>query len=215
MPHVSSPCMSVRRSKTGFFVLTVLIIALVASAGCSRESPASPSPYSGTYSTPVTSIQAPEEAPAHLAVRVDSLSEGDPLPAAYTCTGTSESPPVSWSGIPPGTKSLVLILEDPDAPQGTFTHWLVYNIPPAPGGLERGQPYAKVLQDGSQQGTGSSGERGYYPPCPPPGPIHRYIFRLYALDWYPALPAADRAAIDNAIDGHMLATAEFTTTFRR
>ena len=146
---------------------------------------------------------------------MDSLRSGSPLPDAYTCKGAGESPPVSWSGIPGEAGSLVLIAEDPDAPNGLFTHWLVYNIPPGPGGLAQGQPNAKVLANEAQQGESSNGFRGYYPPCPPVGPAHRYTFRLYALDMYLPLPAADRAAIDQAMDGHTLAETEFITTFRR
>jgi Raf kinase inhibitor-like YbhB/YbcL family protein len=147
---------------------------------------------------------------------VDSLSPGAALPDVYTCKGAGESPKVSWSGIPDGTKSLVLIVDDPDAPAGTFTHWLVYNIPPRSGELAQGQPNVKVLSDEAQQGESSTGERGYKPPCPPPiGSTHRYIFHLYALDLYLPLPTADRAAIDQAMAGHILAKTEFTTTFRR
>jgi hypothetical protein len=125
------------------------------------------------------------------------------------------SPQVSWSGIPAGTKSLVLILEDPDATTGTFTHWLVFNIPPTSGELAQGQSNEKVLSNEAQQGESSNGQRGYYPPCPPPGSTDRYIFHLYALDTYFALPTADRSAIDQAMSGHMLAKTEFTTTFTR
>jgi Raf kinase inhibitor-like YbhB/YbcL family protein len=146
---------------------------------------------------------------------VASLSPGTSLPEVYTCKGASESPEVSWSGIPAGTKSLVLILEDPDAPSGKFTHWLVYNIPPQSGELAQAQPNAKVLSNEAQQGESSTGFRGYYPPCPPVGSTHRYIFRLYALDLYLALPTADRAAIDQAMADHTLAKTEFTTTFGR
>jgi Raf kinase inhibitor-like YbhB/YbcL family protein len=146
---------------------------------------------------------------------VDTLSTGAALPDVYTCKGAGESPEVAWSGIPAGTKSLVLILDDPDAPAGTFTHWLVYNIPPGCGDLAQGQPNVKVLSNDAQQGESSTGSRGYFPPCPPIGSTHRYIFHLYAADIYLALPTADRAAIDEALNGHTLAKTEFTTTFKR
>jgi Raf kinase inhibitor-like YbhB/YbcL family protein len=96
-----------------------------------------------------------------------------------------------------------------------FTHWLVYNIPPTSGELAQGQPNAKVLSNEAQQGESSTGQRGYYPPCPPPGSTHRYIFHLYALDWYLSLPTADRASINDALNGHTLAKTEFVTTFTR
>ena len=144
----------------------------------------------------------PGASPVTLTLSVDSLSPGSVLPDVYTCKGAMESPNVAWSGIPAGAKSLVLILEDPDAPTGIYTHWLVYNIPPVDGELGQGQTNAKVLADEAQQGESSTGERGYTPPCPPIGSEHRYIFRLYAADIYLALPTADRTAIDQALSGH-------------
>jgi Raf kinase inhibitor-like YbhB/YbcL family protein len=114
-----------------------------------------------------------------------------------------------------GTKSLVLIVHEPDATSGTFTHWLVYNIPPGSGELAQGQSNAKVLSNEAQQGESSTGFRGYYPPCPPIGSTHRYIFRLYAVDIYLVLPTADREAIDRALNGHTLTKTEFTATFKR
>ncbi|MDD1680158.1 MAG: YbhB/YbcL family Raf kinase inhibitor-like protein [Methanoregula sp.] len=146
---------------------------------------------------------------------MDSLSPGSVLPDVYTCKGTMASPQVAWSGIPEGTKSLVLILEDPDAPNGVYTHWLVYNIPPLDGEIAQGQTNAKVLSNGAQQGESSNGFRGYYPPCPPIGSTHHYLFRLYALDLYLTLPTADRAAIDQALASQTIAQTEFITTFSR
>ena len=105
--------------------------------------------------------------PGALTIRVASPSMGSVLPDIYTCKGSGESPAVSWDGIPPGTKSLVLILDDPDAPNGRFTHWIVFNIPPESRELTQAQPNTKVLANGAQQGDTSTGSRGYYPPCPP------------------------------------------------
>jgi len=167
----------------------------------------------------VPSVQQPVQSVAlsgTLTLTVDSLSPGNSLPKVYTCDGSGESPEVSWSGIPVGTKSLVLIVDDPDAPTGTFTHWLVYNIPPTSGGLAQGPTSAtKVLSNDAQQGESSNGFRGYYYPCPPPGSTHRYIFRLYAADIYITLPTADRAAIDKALNEHTLEKTEFITTYTR
>jgi hypothetical protein len=146
---------------------------------------------------------------------VDALEPGASLPAIATCTGAGESPEVSWSTIPAGTKSLVLILDDPDAPGGTFTHWIVYNIPPTAGSLARAQPNQKVLDNGANVGENSGGSRGYYPPCPPVGSTHRYIFRLYAVDMDVTLPTAGRDAIDGALIGHTINHVEFVTRFGR
>jgi Raf kinase inhibitor-like YbhB/YbcL family protein len=193
------------------FVLPALFLSvLLVFGGCTSTTSAPASP-SVQYSQPV---QTPASSGA-LALSVGSLSPGSVLPDAYTCKGAGESPPVSWSGVPEGTKSLVLILDDPDAPAGIFTHWLVFNIPPQSGGIDKGQSYAKVIANGAQQGESTPGSRGYYYPCPPPGSTHRYIFRLYALDEILVLPTADRAAIDTALSGHTITRTEFLTTVSR
>ena len=192
----------------------VIIIAGVFFSGCistrpQSEIPAAPSPVqSGTQTMSVSS-------PGEFSIRVDSLTDGSVLPDVYTCKGASESPEVSWDGVPAGTKSLVLILCDPDAPGGRFTHWIVYNIPPVSGELARAQPNIKVLANGAQQGDTSAGSRGYYPPCPPVGTTHRYMFRLYAVDMDITQPTADRDSIDWALTGHTIAETRFTTTFKR
>ena len=186
----------------------VLFIAVVV-AGCTSSIPPSP------QATTVPPGPAGPVGSSGMIVRVGSLNPGDPVPAIYTCAGASETPPVSWENIPPGTKGLVLILDDPDAPRGTFTHWILYNIPPAPGEFAAGQPDMKVLPDGAQQGVSSSGLRGYYPPCPSDGKQHRYIFHLYAADTDIAMPTADRASIDAALAGHTVAETDFVTTFKR
>lgn len=117
--------------------------------------------------------------------------------------------------IPGGTKSLVLILDDPDAPAGTFTHWIVYNIPPVAGGFSAGIPDKNVPDNGAQVGNNSAGSRGYYPPCPPIGSTHRYVFRLYAVDMDITQPIANRESVDGALSGHTIAETEFVTYFRR
>jgi len=122
--------------------------------------------------------------------------------------------------VPAGTKSLAVILDDPDAPSGTFTHWtfthwILYNIPATTLSIDSDQPNAKVLSDGTQVGTNTAGSRGYYPPCPPVGTTHRYLFRLYAVDMAISQPTADRASIDWALSGHTLGEAQVTTTFTR
>jgi len=146
---------------------------------------------------------------------VDGIPDGSALPKEYTCTGSSLTPGISWTNVPQGTKGLVFILDDPDAPSGTFTHWLLYNIPVTTVGIDPDQPNGKVLSNGAQVGTNSAGSRGYYPPCPPVGTTHRYVFRLYAVDMAIAQPSADRASIDQALDGHMLGETQVTTTFTR
>lgn len=201
--------------QTWWIVTGVLILAFLTAAGCT-----SPSPGGGNPITPATPLGRVMESPSSIVSGMFSLHVADlkpdaTLPALYTCAGTSESPELSWENIPAGTKSLVLILEDPDA-HPTFIHWLVYNIPPESRVLSRNQPNAKALVDGSQQGDSSAGSRGYYsPPCPPPGPPHHYVFRLFAVDMDITQPTADRASIDWALTDHTLGEAKFVTTFGR
>jgi Raf kinase inhibitor-like YbhB/YbcL family protein len=201
--------MHIRRS----VLLAVIIIVVVLAGGCMSSAPSSP--VSPAPSQPGEKQATSPALPGSFTIRAASLTPGSVLPDVYTCKGASESPEVAWDGIPPGTKSLALILDDPDAPDGRFTHWLVFNIPPDSSGLTRAQPNAKVLANGAQQGETSAGSRGYYPPCPPIGTTHRYVFRLYAVDMDITQPTADRDSIDWALTGHTLAKTEFTTTFRR
>jgi Raf kinase inhibitor-like YbhB/YbcL family protein len=194
-------------------LLAVFIIVVAISGGCTSPAPSSfgsssPSP---PVNQQVVSIVPPET----LMIRAASLTPGSVLPDIYTCKGASESPEVAWSGVPNSTKSLVLILDDPDAPNGRFTHWIVFNIPPDSHGFSRAQPNTKVLENGAQQGRNSGGSRSYYPPCPPIGTTHRYVFRLYAVDMDITQPTADRESIDWALTGHTIAETEFTTKFRR
>lgn len=194
-------------------ILTVIIIIVVLAGGCISSAPSSP--VSPAPSKPADQGASSTAPPGAFSIRAASLVPGSVLPDVYTCKGASESPEVTWDGVPAGTKSLALILDDPDAPGGRFTHWLVFNIPPDSRGLPRAQPNAKVLANGAQQGETSGGSRGYYPPCPPIGTSHRYVFRLYAVDMDITQPTADRESIDWALTGHTLAQAEFTTTFKR
>lgn len=201
-----------------FMLFAVILSALVIFGGCNSTTPPSTVQPPSDNSQPTQSGLQPVQSTGPsgvLTISVDSLSPGSVLPDVYTCKGVSKSPEVSWSNIPAAAKSLVLILDDPDAPGGTFTHWLVYNIPPRSGGLAEGQLNVKVLSNDAQHGEGSTGLRGYFPPCPPVGSQHRYIFHLYAADINLPLPTADRAAIDQALNGHILAKTEFTTTYKR
>jgi Raf kinase inhibitor-like YbhB/YbcL family protein len=191
----------------------VTLCIFIVSGGCTSITPISPqSPASLTTTGSPHPTLTPSSA---LTIRVASLSMGSVLPDIYTCKGSGISPEVSWDGIPPGTKSLVLILDDPDAPNGSFTHWIVFNIPPETGELAQSQPNAKVLAIGAQQGDTSTGSRGYYPPCPPIGATHHYVFRLYAVDMDITQPTADRSSIEWALNGHTLANTKFVTIFKR
>ena len=192
-----------------------IIIVFILAAGCISSSPQNPQSASQTPLAQSPIITGTPAGPGVFVIRVENLNPGDFLPDAFTCKGASESPQITWDNVPAGTKSLVLIVEDPDALKGTFTHWLVYNIPPESRELTRAQPGVKVLSSGAQQGETSAGFRGYFPPCPPPGPAHRYIFRLYAVDTNITQPTGDRDSINIALEGHIITQALFVTIFAR
>ncbi|MDR3402165.1 MAG: YbhB/YbcL family Raf kinase inhibitor-like protein [Chthoniobacter sp.] len=128
------------------------------------------------------------------------------IPAKYTCEGANVSPPLSWTGLPAGTKSLALICDDPDAPAGTWVHWVLYHLPATTNSLDEKLPPAAALLDGARQGVNDFGKTGYGGPCPPPGKPHRYFFKLYALDIDLALrPGATKQALVQAMEHHVLA----------
>ena len=140
---------------------------------------------------------------------------GEAIPSRYTCDGEDVSPPLGWSLPPSGTKALVLISDDPDAPRGTWVHWLVYNLPPTIRQLEEAFPADAELPDGTKQGTTDFGRTGYGGPCPPSG-IHRYFFKLYALDrTLPLVPGATAREVEETMQGHILAQAQLMGTYRR
>ncbi len=137
------------------------------------------------------------------------------VPIEYTCDGQNESPPLAWTGVPAGTQSLALFVEDPDAPGGTFVHWVLYNIPPGVASLERNQPRRAKLRQGILQGMNHFDQIGYSGPCPPAG-IHQYHFRLYALDTQLSLEeGAVKEQVMDAMKGHMLEDAELVARYQR
>ena len=128
-----------------------------------------------------------------------AFQHDEEIPAIYTCDGDDISPPLSISGIPDGAKSVVLIMDDPDAPAGTWVHWTVWNIPPSVAEIP-----ADSVPAGAMQGVTSSGNAGYGGPCPPSG-THHYFLKAYALDTALDLPAStDAEALETAMEGHIL-----------
>ena len=146
----------------------------------------------------------------------NAFTLGGEIPAKFTCTGADLSPELTWSGVPEGTKSLVLIVDDPDAPRGTFTHWVLYDLPPKTQKLAEAVRSVDELPGGGKQGRNDFGNIGYGGPCPPPGRPHRYFFRLYALDTMLDLkPGASRKEVEQKMQGHILAQAELMGKFAR
>ncbi len=146
-------------------------------------------------------------------IEIEGIAQGKTIPKKFTCAGENVSPALRWRGLPEGAKSLALVVDDPDAPAGTWVHWVVYDLPGGLGGLEeaagnRGSP--------GSQGVNDFGRRGYGGPCPPPGKPHRYFFRLFALDRPTGLAAgATKAELMRVIGGHVLGAAETWATFSR
>ena len=139
------------------------------------------------------------------------FAEGQQIPKRFTCDGTNISPALAWSGIPAGTKALTLILDDPDAPSGLFTHWIVVNLPPETNSLPEG---ARALPAGSGQGINDFGKVGYGGPCPPKG-RHRYVFHLYALDARQPVEKPSRLQVDVFLRKHTLAQGSLTGKYQR
>ncbi|MEW6400493.1 MAG: YbhB/YbcL family Raf kinase inhibitor-like protein [Chloroflexota bacterium] len=143
-----------------------------------------------------------------------AFTAGLPIPADYSCKGRDMSPALAWTEPPAGTQSFALIMDDPDAPMGTWVHWVIYNVPATARGLPEAVPTAGQLADGSVQGTTSAGTTGYHGPCPPSG-THRYFFKLYALDAVLSTPVTDKDSLLRAMEGHILDQAELMGTFSK
>jgi Raf kinase inhibitor-like YbhB/YbcL family protein len=157
-----------------------------------------------------------EEAPMSIQVTSSVFAEGAEVPVRYTCDGDDVSPPLAWTGIPDGTAAMAVVSDDPDAPGGTWVHWVMWGISADATGLTEQLPTADVLPDGARQGRNDFGKVGYGGPCPPPGSPHRYYFTLYALDAEPELEAgAKKSDLLSAIDGHVLAKGRLMGTYRR
>lgn len=181
-------------------LFTVLIAAVVMSisAGCAR-----------------TPSSAPVVPAASLSLTSPAFAQGQPIPARFTCDGEDISPALNWGEPPAGTRSFALIMDDPDAPAGTWTHWVLFNIPADMRSLDEAVPALETLTSGARHGKNSWGRLGYGGPCPPAG-THRYFFRLYALDIFLDLPAgAAKKDVQSAMQGHILAQGELMGTYAR
>jgi len=144
-----------------------------------------------------------------------AFTEGGLLPAKYTCDGTDVSPPLQWDAVPQGTKSIALICDDPDAPMGTWVHWVLFNLPAEAKELTENIPPEKTLANGARQGTNDFRKIGYGGPCPPSG-THRYFFKIYALDAKVNLEAgANKRQLLKAMEGHILAQGQLIGKYKR
>jgi Raf kinase inhibitor-like YbhB/YbcL family protein len=151
-----------------------------------------------------------EDASRGFTLTSTAFAAGQAIPKRYTCDGENVSPPLTWSGSPAAAKSFVLIVDDPDAPGGTFTHWIVFNLP---AGIHS-MPEGTALPAGAAEGVNGFGKAGYGGPCPPKG-RHRYVHQLYALDTRLSVDKPTRKQIDAALQGHVLARATLMGTYQR
>lgn len=150
-----------------------------------------------------------------LTVTSCAFHEGELIPRKYSGDGDDISPPLSWSGIPEGSKSLALISDDPDAPMGNWVHWVCFNIPPNEPGLTEKIPPVDRLENGAKQGINDFRQLGYGGPCPPSG-THRYYFKLYALDTVLNLrPGITKKELESAMKGHVLAQGQIMGKYKR
>jgi Raf kinase inhibitor-like YbhB/YbcL family protein len=165
------------------------------------------------------SAVASEEEPMSLVITSTAFAPDGTIPSPYTCEGKDISPPLAWSGAPASTKSFALIVDDPDAPDPaapkmTWVHWVLYDIPPAASGLPEGVQ-ASALPPGTREGVNDWSRTGYGGPCPPIG-RHRYFHKLYALDTVlPDLKRPNKAALEEAMQGHILAQAVLIGTYQK
>jgi Raf kinase inhibitor-like YbhB/YbcL family protein len=155
------------------------------------------------------------ESKMELKVTSTAFEEGGMIPAKYTADGQDISPSIAWTSVPDEAKSIVLICDDPDAPMGTWVHWLVWNIPPDMTSLDENMAPDAELSSGIRQGTTDFRRIGYGGPAPPSG-VHRYFFKVYALDTILDLPAgATKPKLEEAMDGHVLAKGELIGRYTR
>jgi len=158
----------------------------------------------------------PPDAPAQIQVTSADFKHGDAIPRLHSCEGENLSPALAWSGVPLERRSLALICEDPDAPRGTYIHWVLYNLPGETVELSRGVPPVPELPSRACQGRNDAGEIGYTGPCPPAGKPHRYYFRVYALDIMLSLPyGVSKGELERAMSEHILAQGTLMGTYQR
>ena len=184
--------------------LLVLVAALMVSGGCrSRQT---------DDQVAATRIQGGDL--MSLTVSSPSFAQRGEIPETYTCQGDDRAPALNWTGVPAETKSLAVIVDDPDAPGGTWTHWVLYDLPPTTAGLPEGTTAAS-LPPGTREGKNDWKRTGYGGPCPPSG-RHRYFYKVFALDSVlPDLHEPSRQALERAMVGHVLAHAELVGTYQK
>jgi len=164
----------------------------------------------------VNSLAADKAGKDQMQLTSTVFTEGAAIPAKHTCDAKNVSPPLKWSGVPTGAKSLALIVDDPDAPSGTWVHWVLYDLPATTSELAEDVPKSQYLAGGAKQGLNDFRHLGYGGPCPPHGKPHRYFFKLYALDVLLDLkPGLTKTDLEHAMEKHILAQAQLMGIYQR
>jgi Raf kinase inhibitor-like YbhB/YbcL family protein len=181
-------------------LLTMLLVCALLLSACGRDDTA----------------QVKEQGvPTSIQLTSSAFADGQPIPARFTCTGDDLSPPLAWSGAPETAQSFALIMDDPDAPGGTWVHWVVYNLPASTASLPEAVQPDEQLAGGGLHGKNSWKKTGYGGPCPPSG-THHYVFRLYALDALLELDAgATEKDLAGPMEGHILARGQLVGTYQK
>ena len=205
-----------------YWLYAILLLALLAACSAPNASqppaPLAEEDSSASASTLAAATVTSEPIPTTPTFEISStgFAQGEVIPDRYACTGDNLSPELSWGEPPAGTESLALIFDDPDAPGGTWVHWVIFNMPVDQQTLPEGIATLAEHPDGSISGSNSWGELGYGGPCPPQGSTHQYIFALYALDAELNLEVgASKQEVLAAMDGHILAETEISGLFSR
>lgn len=192
---------------------TAKILTLITMGFCLFVSCANRSQVTTSENNPSASPQT--QSNSQMTLRSNAFKDSQPIPRGYTCDGANVSPPLEWTNVPKSARSLAIIADDPDAPAGTWVHWVIYNLPPDTLGVIESTPTLETLSGGGLQGTNDFKKIGYGGPCPPSG-THRYFFKIYALDTeLPLKPGATKSELEKAMEGHNLAQAQLVGTYHR
>jgi len=185
---------------TLFLLMLITVGTVFVSCGKKKQEASKPSGESKMEKITVTS---------------SAFEQGQTIPSKYTCDGEDISPPLAFEGIPEGTKSIALISDDPDAPMGTWVHWVLYNLPGDTRELPEAMPKDATLPNGAKQGLTDFGVPGYGGPCPPSG-IHRYFFKVYALDTVSEIDGfADKKKLLSVMEGHIIGEGQLMGKYKR
>jgi len=191
-------------SMRSIFIITGLGLCFLLFPGCAGRQQKIAQPAS-----------TPKEDKAEIKLASAAFKDGQQIPGPYSCDGVNISPPLEWSGVPKTATTVAITVDDPDAPSGTFVHWVLYNLPVENIGLVENVPASENLKAGGFQGKNDFGKFGYGGPCPPSG-THRYFFKIYALDGeLPLKAGATKAELIKAMEGHLVLQGQLMGTYRR